>query len=331
MKASRLLIAFVAVGAIGAGAWFVFGRSPTPEHWLGYADADYVKVAPTQQGRLVLLSVARGDTVEAGAPLFAQDEVDARAALDQTMAELEQASEKLADLQAGGRVAEIEQARANVIDMQAAYERVTHDLARNQAIVGSGAVTRQSVDQLRMDSASAQARLVSARAKLALAGDTTGRSHAIAAQEAAVAAANAAQAAAQWRLDQRRVAAPAAGLIADTYARPGETIAAGAPVISLLPPENILVRFFVPETALARLHPGTRVGIACDSCPGGLQAQISFVATAPEYTPPVIYSQGARGSLVYLIEARPDNDHGWLLKPGQPVDVTPPHPPGHTP
>ena len=323
MRAVRLLIVLAAVGGVSAGAWFVFGRSPAPEHWLGYADADYVKVAPTQQGRLVVLSVARGDTVEAGAPLFAQDDVDDRAARDQAAAELTEASEKLADLQAAGRNPEILQARADVEDMQAAYERVARDLARNEAIVAGGAVSRQSVDQLRVDARSAQARLDSSRAKLSLVADPNGRAHAIAAQAAAAAAARAALATAQWRLDQRSVVAPAGGLIADTYARPGETMAAGASVVSLLPPENILVRFFVPETALARLHPGDQVGIACDSCPHDLQAQVSFVATAPEYTPPVIYSQGARGSLVYLIEARPGRDRRPLLKPGQPVDVTP--------
>jgi HlyD family secretion protein len=330
MRTSRLLIALAVVGGCSAGAWFIFGRSPAPERWLGYADADYVKVAPTQQGRLVSLSVERGDTVEAGAPLFAQDDADDRAARDQAAAELTQASEKLADLQAAGRTAEIQQARADVDDMQAAYDRVARDLMRNEAIVGSGAATRQTVDQLQADARSAQARLNSARAKLSLIADANGRAHAIAAQEAAVAATRAALASAQWRLDQRSVAAPAAGLIADTYARPGETIAAGAPVVSLLPPGNILVRFFVPETALARLHPGDRVGLACDSCERDLQAQISFVATSPEYTPPVIYSQGARGSLVYLIEARPAPDRRPLLKPGQPLDVTP-APAGRTP
>ena len=129
---------------------------------------------------------------------------------------------------------------------------------------------------------------------------------------------------AEWTLDQRQATAPAAGRIADTYARPGETIAAGTPVVSLLPPENIFFRFYVPETVLAMIHQGQKVGIACDSCPKGLQASVSFIATAPEYTPPVIYSEGTRGSLVYMIEARPDARDAVLIKPGQPVDVSPP-------
>lgn len=324
MIVRRLLLLLALIGAVAAGGWYAFGRPPPPELWLGYADADYVKVAPTQQGKLVSLAVARGDEVIAGAPLFSQDDVNDRASRDQAAAQLSETSEKLADLQAAGRATEVRQARADVDDMQAVYERVALDLARKEAIVVGGYATRQSVDQLRADKRSAWAKVQSAQAKLNLMTDPTGRNHAIAAQVAAAEAARAALASAQWRLDQRSVVAPSGGVIADTYARPGETIAAGAPVVSLLPPENIFVRFFVPEAALARLRPGDRVGIACDSCPSGLSAKVSFVATTPEYTPPVIYSQGTRGNLVYLIEARPARGRRPLLKPGQPVDVTPP-------
>ena len=112
--------------------------------------------------------------------------------------------------------------------------------------------------------------------------------------------------------------------MADTLALPGETLAAGTPVVSLLPPGNILLRFFVPETRLARVKAGDSVGVTCDSCPPGLTARISFVAPQPEYTPPVIYSTDARGTLVYLIEARPQGGQGALLKPGQPVEIIPP-------
>lgn len=314
-----LLLAVVAVG----GAWYHFDHKPRGEHWPGYADADYVKIAPTQLGRLVSLDVSRGDHVTAGATLFAQDDIDDRASRDQAKAAFAEAVEKLADLKSPGRTPEVTQAQADVVDMQAAYDRLAGDLARNEITVVSGATTRQALDQLRFDTRSADAKLNEARARLALVMDSSGRQHAIAAQMAAVTAADAALASAQWRLDQRHVIAPAAGIIADTYARPGETIAAGGPVVSLLPPENILVRFYVPEATLARIHPGQHVAIGCDSCPRGMQATITFVATAPEYTPPVIFSESARTSLVYLIEAHPDPAIPPLLKPGQPVDVVP--------
>jgi HlyD family secretion protein len=106
-------------------------------------------------------------------------------------------------------------------------------------------------------------------------------------------------------------------------ARAGETLAAGAPVVSLLPPENILVRFFVPETALAAIHPGTPVALRCDGCPGDLAATVSFISPQAEYTPPVIYSEASRAKLVYLIEARPRPEQATLINPGQPIVVRP--------
>jgi HlyD family secretion protein len=97
---------------------------------------------------------------------------------------------------------------------------------------------------------------------------------------------------------------------------------AGAPVVSLLPPANILVRFFVPEPALPHIHAGQRVNISCDTCPPHLTATVSFVAPQPEYTPPVIFSEQTRDKLVYLIEAHPPANEALVLKPGQPVTVT---------
>ncbi len=323
MTARRLALLLLLAAVVAGGIWYRLREPADSLHWLGYAEADYVKVAPTQQGRLVALSVARGDRVAAGAPLFAQDPTNDRAQRDQAAADLAQGREKLADLQAEGRPPEIAQARADLADAEASYDRIARDLARNEAMLGSGGVSRQTVDQNRADTRSAQARVEAARAKLALEQDPTGRQHAIAAQQAAVESAQAALAAAQWRLDQRTVTAPAGGIIADTYALPGETVAAGAPVVSLLPPGNIRVRFFVGEPDLARLRIGQTVSVACDSCPVRLTARISFVAPQPEYTPPVIYSEESRGTLVYLVEAIPDPDSRPLLKPGQPVDIRP--------
>jgi HlyD family secretion protein len=126
---------------------------------------------------------------------------------------------------------------------------------------------------------------------------------------------------ANWRLSQRRVTAPVTARVADVLARPGETMAAGAPVISLLPPGNIFVRFFVPETDLAKIHLGDRVGIICDSCPQDLSGTVSFIAPQAEYTPPVIYSDETRAKLVFMIEARPPRERATVLNPGQPVTV----------
>ena len=150
-----------------------------------------------------------------------------------------------------------------------------------------------------------------------------GREREIKAQQAAVEAARAAVDMTQWRLDQRHVMAPVAGIVADVLARPGETIPAGGAVVSLLPPENIFVRFFVPEPRLAEVHIGDKVRLVCDGCAADLTATISFISPQAEYTPPVIYSESIRAKLVYMVEARPSVEQAALINPGQPIAVRP--------
>jgi HlyD family secretion protein len=91
-------------------------------------------------------------------------------------------------------------------------------------------------------------------------------------------------------------------------------------VLSLLPPANIKARFFVPERGRV-LRAGQAVTISCDGCGALIPAQISRIATQPEFTPPVIYSNGQRSKLVFMVEARPQLKDATRLKPGQPLDV----------
>jgi len=318
----RLQIAILIALVLGGGLWWWSRhRSAAAVVWQGYADADYVKVGPTQQGLLTTVAVYRGDLVESGALLFTQDETADRAAQDQAVRQLAQAEQQLANLRAGGKPTEIQQAEANLVDAQSTRDRLRLDVQRDEQLRPIGGVSVQTLEQARADLRSAQAKVAVAEAALAQIHAPLGRESEIKAQAAAVDAARAAVAMAAWRLDQRRVSAPVAARVADVLARPGETIAAGAPVVSLLPPGNILVRFFIPETALASLHKGDRVALRCDQCPPDLSATVSFVSPQAEYTPPVIYSESSRSKLVYLIEARPRPNQAALLNPGEPIEV----------
>ena len=124
---------------------------------------------------------------------------------------------------------------------------------------------------------------------------------------------------AQTRLARRRVASPAAGTIQQVYYRPGELVPAGRPIIALLPPANLKVRFFVPQAILPRIAFGDAVKIQCDGCGENLSARVSFIARTSEFTPPVIYSQEERSKLVFLVEARPDQPERFRV--GQPISV----------
>jgi len=123
----------------------------------------------------------------------------------------------------------------------------------------------------------------------------------------------------QTKLERRQMKAPIAGTIQQIYFREGETVPAQRPVISILPPGNMKVRFFVPEPELPKLKVGQDVRVTCDGCAGELIAKIYFIATTAEYTPPVIYSLDERSKLVYLIQARPDKPES--LRVGQPVSI----------
>lgn len=126
--------------------------------------------------------------------------------------------------------------------------------------------------------------------------------------------------AAQTRLTRRRVLSPVGGTVQKVYFRPGETVQPAKPVTALLPPANLKIRFFAPETRLATIKIGETVDVSCDACAKGLTAKVSFIAQSAEYTPPVIYSREERAKLVYMIEARPADPGKFRV--GQPVTVT---------
>ena len=110
--------------------------------------------------------------------------------------------------------------------------------------------------------------------------------------------------AAQTRLTRRKLASPVNGSVQEIYYRPGEYVLAGRPVVSLLPPNNIKIRFFVPETLLPKISLGQEVQIHCDGCKADVSARVTFISRTSEFTPPVIYSLEERSKLVYLVEAR---------------------------
>lgn len=124
----------------------------------------------------------------------------------------------------------------------------------------------------------------------------------------------------ETRLARRRAKSPAGGTIQQIYYRPGETVPAGRPVVALLPPDNLKIRFFAAQAHLPEIKFGDTVTVSCDGCDKGLTATVSFIARSAEFTPPVIYSQDERAKLVFLIEARPAQPEKFRV--GQPVSVT---------
>ena len=289
--------------------------------YQGYVEGEYVNVASPVAGRLDKLLVQRGQTVEAKAPLFELETEQELAAKQQADEQLNAAQAQLADLKRRPAQARSRGHAGAARAGEAAEEQAALQLKRDEAQFDAGGIAKAQLEESRANQAIKAARVRELAGQL----DVTrlpAREDQIRAQSAQVAAARAAQSQAAWRLDQKRAAASQAGLVADTLYREGEWVAAGSPVVRLLPPGNVKLRFFVPEAAAGGLKPGRSVSVGCDGCGAGVAAVVSYVSNEPEFTPPVIYSNETRAKLVFLVEARPSVENAARLRPGQPVSVT---------
>ena len=294
--------------------------APPAPFATGYAEGDYILIAPVATTQIEALAVRRGDRVAAGAALAAMDRRDAEIALAEAEAGLAQAEAGLANLREGRRPEELRVIEAALASARAQRAEAGRTEARIADLASRGAATPAQADDAATAAEVARARVAEAEANLAVA-RLPARPQEIAAAEAAVPGAAAVREKARWVLDERDLTAPADGIVTDVLREPGEFAGPGSPVLEFLPDGALKLRLYVPEGQVARVHPGTRLAVNCDGCPAGLTATVSFVADGPEYTPPVIYSLQNRQKLVYLFEARPDGAETGL-KPGQIVDVS---------
>lgn len=288
----------------------------------GYVEGEYLRFAAPLAGKLEQISVRRGDNVSAKQLLFTLDSAKEQAAVAEATARLDQAKAQAADLDTGKRPSEIATVQAGLESAQASLQAADAELARQQKLVAQRYLPVANLDtyQAQRDTAAAKVREFQAQVNTA---QLAGRDQARLAAQANIQSANAALAQAQWQLDQKAITAPQNGLVDDTFYRAGEWVAAGSPVVSILPPENRKIRFFIPEPRLGMLQIGQSISVSCDGCGEPMAMTISYISPQAEYTPPVIYSKDSREKLVVMLEAVPNVADAARLKVGQPVDVTP--------
>ena len=250
--------------------------------WLGYAEGDTAFISAPQAGWVSHMTVNRGDWVSRGEHLFTLDDTHEVATRDQSVANLTQAK------------AELAQEEANLAYTQKSLER-QQGLARARAGVPTTLdLTLASYRQSQGRIAQLEGQIRQMEAALT---DTA------------------------YQLSQRDVVSLTEGRVQDVFFRTGEYAPAMTPIVSVLPPANVYVRFFVPEHEFATIKMGETVAISCDGCAKGMTARVTFIAAQEEFTPPVIFSEDSRDKLVFKVEARMPG--GLKLNPGQPVDVRP--------
>lgn len=286
----------------------------------GYVEGEYLQVASPVAGQLEVLAVRRGSTVTGGDLLFVLEHALESAALAEAEQGLARATSQLADLAKGLRPTEIRSIEARLTQARATHTLAQKEFDRVQNLMKEEQVSREAYDQAvtQLDRASVGIEELSAELETAGLG---ARSDALAAARAEVRAARERVSQARWKLNQKTQNAPEDALVFDTYYNPGEFVPAGFPVISLLPPERVKIRYFVPEAVAGSLRPGERVEFTFDGSTQTHHATVSYVSPKAEYTPPVIYSRDTRSKLVFMVEAVPEPGAAAGLHPGQPVDV----------
>lgn len=287
MRRTALIVCMLALSACGGA------KKERPLQ--GYAEADLLYLSPREAGFVETLAVKEGDEVKAGALLFRLDVDRSNATLNKA-----RANNAATGQESAAAAQAVREARASV-DLA----RVT--LSRSEALLKSGYATKAKVDEDRANMQAVEARLRTAQAQAAAASRQIGASGADVTL-------------AREQAQDRAVNAPADGRIEQVYRRPGELATAGDPVVALLPPANIKLKFFAPETMLSQLKLGGVIDVSCDACEKGMTAKISYIASQPQFTPPVIYSLEQREKLVFLVEARPE--HPDKFRPGQPLDIS---------
>lgn len=322
MKKLAAIIA-VSIALAGLIAWVTTrGKSDANASFLGYVEGETLYIGPNEGERVASLAVAAGSVVKTGDPLFSMSTT----LLDRTRAEaaarVAQLEAQVQNLQAStNRPQQIAVLQAGLERAEAALRLSRADYERQRKLFAGGHVAKAALDRAAMARDRDEASVKEARRQVAAA-RLAGRSQEIEAAEAAIKQARAQLQAIDIRIARQSVQAPAEGVVQDVFFRPGEMVNAGQPVVSLLPPENRKVRFYVPEPRLVTIKLGGRVKVTCDGCASDLYGRISFVASRQEYTPPVIFSDVERAKLVFKAEARLEGK-AQELPLGMPVSVAP--------
>jgi HlyD family secretion protein len=323
----------------GFFAWFLGLLSiipgvgqPAAPSWNGYIELDYVYAAAPGVGTIASIPVKEGQLVKQGDVLFALETTQqqaqsaaASARADAAEAQVNAAQATLANLRTGARPEELLVTQASLNQAEANLALAQQNFARAQDLFAKGNTPKSQLDQAQASLDAAQATVAQLKAQLvvnqlpARTDQIDAAAANVAAAEASLAAARADAQTASTALADRTVTAPEDGRVERLFFKQGEVAGAGVPVVSLAGADAIKVKFYLSEADRTQFALGDKVSIACDGCASGMVATISYFASDPQFTPPIIYSRDERKRLVFLTEATMGNENGIL--PGQPVTI----------
>jgi HlyD family secretion protein len=324
MTRRHMIAATAAAVVLVAIGWFALTRDNGAESVVkaaGTVEATEADLGFQAGGRIEEITVREGDLVGAGQELARLESAELEARRSAAQAQLDGARAQLAELQRGARPEELRQARAAEAAARERMQDALRVLERTRALEEGGAVSREALEQARTAYEVARAQHQQASEQLGMV-RTGVRTERIDAQQAAVRGAEAALAQMEAAPSNAIIRAPFAGVVTVRHRQPGEAVAAGAPVVTLMDPEDRWVRVYVREDEVGRVSLGQRAQVQTNSSPDATyDGRVTFIASQAEFTPRNVQTAEQRVKLVYAVRVAITNDPGRVLKPGMPADV----------
>lgn len=306
-------VALVAAVAVALLAW----RASRPgEQRAGIAsgngrlEAVEVHIATRWAGRVKEILVSEGAFVTSGQPLARMDASVLEAQRREAAAQVEQATigVEVAKSQVVQREAERATALAVVAQREAEHDAARRDLERAEALARVNALSAQLLDDARARVRGAEAALNAARAQVAAADAAIGAARAqVVGARSAVEAGRATLQRIEAEVADGTLVSPRDGRVQYRIVEPGEVLAAGGKVLSLLDLGDVSMTFFLPTAAAGRVRLGADVRLVLDAAPHlVIPAKVSFVADVAQFTPKTVETQVERLKLMFRVKARID-------------------------
>ena len=284
-RRKKVLLGLTAGILLAGGGWYMFHDTGEVSTDNAYVGADSAQVTPLVAAAVVQVPVVNTQYVHKGDVLLRLDDSDARLAVEKAQAaylkarrQFVQSSATSGSLaaQVGARDADIGQARAQLVAAQSAVAKAKADLDRREHLAGDGFVSKEELTSYRNAYVTAEATLRESQAAITQAQASRGAAQqSYAANQALiagtsidtspdVAAARAALDQARLDLERMVIRAPIDGVVTNRQVQVGQRVAAGNPVMTIVPVGAVYVDANFKEGQLERVRPGQPVELKSD-------------------------------------------------------------------
>jgi membrane fusion protein (multidrug efflux system) len=327
-RRKRMMLGLAGAFLLAGGGWYMFHDTGQVSTDNAYVGADSAQVTPLVAAAVTDVPVVNTQYVHRGDVLLRLDDSDARLAFEKGEAawlkarrQFSQSSATSGSLaaQVDARNADIGQAQAQLQAAQSAFEKAKVDLDRRQHLADDGVVSREELTNYRNAFVAAQSSLSVARAAVAQAEANRGAAQkTFAANQALiqgtsvdsnpdVAAAKAAMDQARLDLERTVIRAPIDGVVTNRQVQVGQRVAAGSPVMTIVPVGSVYVDANFKEGQLKRVRPGQPAELTSDLYGSGVKFHgrvIGFAGgTGSAFA--LIPAQNATGNWIKVVQRLP--------------------------